>query len=192
VTATLEKPGFYPAGGGRFTVSIQPTQQLNPFELIERGDVVRRSARAVVANLSERIAERELKTVQKKLNWPEDCLHVVVVPDSPGPGNVVMLEVESEHVCEVFTGFGELNRSAEQVAAHAVQQCREYLSRGLPVGEYLADQLLLPLAIAGGGAFRAVRLSRHARTHIDLIQRFLDIRATCTEHGRDGVTLSLG
>lgn len=192
VTATLEKPGFYPAGGGRFVVSIDPVQRLNPFELTERGEVVRRSARALVANLSERIGERELKAAQKKLNWPEDCLHLEVVAESPGPGNVVMLEVESEHVCEVFTGFGELNRPAEQVAGQAVQQCREYLSRGVPVGEYLADQLLLQMAIAGSGAFRAVRLSRHTRTHIDLIHRFLDCRVTCNERGRDGVVISLG
>ncbi len=192
VTATLEKPGFYPAGGGQFVVSIEPVQRLTPFELTERGEVARRSARALVANLPERIAERELKAVRKKLNWPEDCLHAETVPDSPGPGNVVMLEVESEYVCEVFTGFGELNRPAEQVAGQAVQQCREYLSRGVPVGEYLADQLLLPMAIAGSGTFRAVRLSRHTRTHIDLIHRFLDCRVTCDERGRDGVVISIG
>ena len=192
VTTTLEKHGFYPAGGGRFTVSIQPAGQLNPFELIERGEVVRRSARALVANLSEKIAERELTTIHKKLNWPDDCLHVEVVPDSPGPGNVIMLEVESENICEVFTGFGELNRTSEQVAGHAVQKCREYLAKGVPVGEYLADQLLLPMAIAGSGAFRTVRLTRHTRTHIDLIHQFLDCHVTCDEQGQEGVEVSVG
>jgi RNA 3'-terminal phosphate cyclase (ATP) len=173
--AVLEKPGFYPAGGGRCIVTIAPAAKLTGFELLERGEIRSRCARAVVANLPMHIAERELAVIGKRLNWPAECLRAEQAHGSPGPGNIVTIEVESEHVTEVFTGFGERDRAAEAVAEHAVQQYQRYLKANMPVGEYLTDQLLLPLALAGSGAFRCAGLSRHATTHIELIRKFLTV-----------------
>src|SRR5205814_3477523 len=39
VAATLERRGFYPAGGGRLQVSIEPAARLSPVELFVRGEV---------------------------------------------------------------------------------------------------------------------------------------------------------
>jgi RNA 3'-terminal phosphate cyclase (ATP) len=36
----------------------------------------------------------------------------------------------------------------------------------------LADQLVLPFALAGGGAFTAVKPSQHTLTAIDIARRF--------------------
>jgi RNA 3'-terminal phosphate cyclase (ATP) len=44
-----------------------------------------------------------------------------------------------------------------------------------PVGEHLADQLLIPMAMAGGGAFRTVAPSLHTRTNAEVIERFLPV-----------------
>lgn len=172
VEANLERAGFYPAGGGRFIVQIEPTPRLSRLELTERGSIDTTRARAVLCGLPRHIAERELKVVQKKLGWADDRLIIEEVTNAQCPGNVVLLEVGSEHVTEVFTGFGEIHRAAEAVATHAVQQCQRYLAAGAPVGEYLADQLVLILAIGGGGAYATLPLSRHATTHIELIKRF--------------------
>jgi RNA 3'-terminal phosphate cyclase (ATP) len=45
-----------------------------------------------------------------------------------------------------------------------------------PVGEHLADQLLIPMAMAGGGSFRTRPLSEHARTNMEVVQKFLPVR----------------
>src|SRR5206468_1274250 len=82
---------------------------------------------------------------------------------------------ESEHVTEVFTGFGEIGVRAEAVAERAVREARGYLAAQVPVGPYLADQLLVPLALAGGGAFRTAPLSRHSTTNIAVIRQFLGL-----------------
>lgn len=192
VTATLDRPGFYPAGGGRMVIDIEPARygKLQPLTLVERGSMVRRRAVATVSNLSPHIAERELKVVRRKLNWSEDECEVVEVRDGVGPGNLLTLTVECEHVTEVFTGFGETNRSAEAVATHAVQQCERYLRTGAPVGEYLADQLLLPQALAGTGRYHAQCISRHTETHIEIVQRFLGVEVTVDHRGRDGAVIS--
>lgn len=49
-------------------------------------------------------------------------------------------------------GFGERGVPAERVAGRAVREMQAYLDAGVPVGEHLADQLLLLLALAGSGA----------------------------------------
>ncbi|HEY0705953.1 MAG TPA: RNA 3'-terminal phosphate cyclase, partial [Polyangia bacterium] len=89
VTAILERPGFYPAGGGRFSVSIQPAKTLQPVALDTRGPVRGRQVRAVVANLPRAIAERELSTLARRLSWRSEELQVEDRSDSLGPGNVV-------------------------------------------------------------------------------------------------------
>lgn len=189
VEARLDRPGFYPAGGGQCTVAITPVRALSPVTLLQRGALRRRHARALVAQLSARIAERELAVVGRQLGWSDDELESAVVDGgTPGPGNVLLLEIESEHVTEVFTGFGEVGVRAEAVAEHAVRAARRYVAADVPVGPHLADQILLPMALAGGGAFRTIALSAHAATNIDIITAFLGTRFS-TEGRRDNLTV---
>jgi RNA 3'-terminal phosphate cyclase (ATP) len=188
VEAQLERPGFYPAGGGRCVFTIEPmANRAGRLELLERGEIRRRTARALVSKLPGHIAERELRVVQRDLGWGDECMDVETVLDSPGPGNALMLEIESEHVTEVFTGFGSIGVPAEKVAEVAVEEAKRYLAGGVPVGEHLADQLLLPMALAGGGAFRTLPLSRHSVTNIDVIRMFLDV-AIAVETGENRAT----
>lgn len=172
ISCQLERRGFYPAGGGRFTVDVQPGT-LSRLDLVERGKPVGRRATAVVSKLTADIARRELKTLARKLDLQPNQLSVVEDATSPGPGNAAWVEVESEHVTELFTGFGEKRVSAEEVANRLEKEVRAYLESGAPVGEYLADQLLLPFALAGGGSFVATPLSLHSTTNMDVISRFL-------------------
>ena len=178
IEARLVRPGFYPAGGGKIEITIYPTRQLERLDLTERGKIRERCARAVVANLPRKIAERELAIVQKKLSWPSDFIRVEEVGESHGPGNYVVVEIECAHLTEVFTGFGERGVPAEEVADKAVQQARRYLASEAAVGEYLADQLLVPMAIAGGGSYTALPPSRHTTTNIEIIKKFLDVEIT--------------
>jgi len=175
IEATLERPGFYPAGGGRFTVTIEPAPRLTGLEILERGEIRHRRGSVILANLPRHIAERELKHLAHSTGWAPDCFALRTV-DSAGPGNIVLLELESDALTEVFAGFGEVGVAAEAVADKAVQEMRHYLAAGVPVGEHLADQLILPLALAGSGAFATLPLSRHATTQIELIPRFLPVR----------------
>jgi RNA 3'-terminal phosphate cyclase (ATP) len=175
VEASLDRRGFYPAGGGRFTVSIEPASALRPIDLLERGDVASISARAVVASLSPDIGKRELAVLRNRLSLGPDSVRLEEDGDSPGPGNVVMVKIESRNVTEVFTGFGEVRVPAEAVAERVAREARQYLEAAVPVGEYLADQLLVPMALAGGGAFVTGAPSRHATTNIEVIGKFLDV-----------------
>lgn len=185
VNAELEKPGFFPAGGGRICVEVVPAETLKPLTLMERGQVHRRSAYAAVSNLPLSIAHRELKVAAKKLELSPDEMEAANIDNARGPGNVLTVEIESEALVEVFTGFGERGVSAEKVAARAAGQARDYLSCGAPVGRFLADQLLLPMAIAGSGRFLTLPPSRHTLTNIDIIQKFMDVSVDVTTNTKD-------
>lgn len=176
IKAELECPGFYPAGGGRARFTINPANSLAPLDLRERGEIRARRAKALVANLPPSIAERELAVIGQMLSWNNEWLQPEVVHNSCSPGNVVSILIESEHLTEVFTGFGERGIMAEAVADKVVREARRYLASEAAVGEYLADQLLIPMALAGGGAFTTCRLSRHALTNIEIIHQFLDVK----------------
>lgn len=190
VRATLVRPGFFPAGGGEMVVEVEPGR-LTPIDLVERGEVVRRCARAIVANLPFAIAKREVATVGEMLGWDDDELRAETVGDSHGPGNVVLVEVASERVTELFVGFGQRGVPAERVAAGAAHEATRYLEAGVAVGEHLADQLLVPFALAGGGAFTTLPLSMHARTNAEVIEMFLGTRFEVEETGADAVLVTV-
>lgn len=185
ITATLERHGFFPAGGGRFHVAVEPCGGLAGFDLLDRGDVIARRVRALVSNLPERIGEREVRRILERLSWDRACGQIDAVA-AHGPGNVVEVEIEATGLTERFTAFGRAGTSAERVADEVVGEVRDHLALGVPVGCHLADQLLLPLGISAwlpegagqtrGGAFRTGPLSRHATTHIDVLRQFLGVR----------------
>ena len=211
VTATLERPGFYPAGGGRFVVEIQPAKiadagnadfGLTGFDLLERGEIRSRKGRVLLANLPDHIADRELEELARLAPW-DDGGPVREVVDAHGPGNVVLVELAAEHVVEVFVGFGEHGVKAEVVAKRAIDQMREYLVANVPVGPHLADQLLLPLGLCAWqsgtsadrrrGLFRTMRLTEHSRTHIAVLQTFLGIPIKVEEDPKTGIaTVTVG
>lgn len=174
----LERHGFAPEGGGRITLAIRPVPTLAPVERLARGKVVRQDARILLANLPLHIAEREARIVRRKLQWPERDVAIEIVADADGPGNAVLFEVatqaedgSSDH--QVFSAFGQLGVRAESVANRAVQAYRRWRKADAPVCEHLADQLLLPMALGGGGRFRTGVLSTHTETQIALIPRFV-------------------
>lgn len=188
VTAILHRYGFYPRGGGHVTVDIEPLERWQPLSLTERGVLQAVWARAVVADLPPQIARRELQVVREALGWREQDLVTEVLPPGQGPGNVLLLGMESEHIVEMVVGFGQRGVRAEEVARDACAGARRYLAANVPVGVHLADQLLLPLALAKG-RFRTLTPSSHTETNRFVIEQFLHCRIRFDSEGVDEVTV---
>ena len=168
----LKTHGFYPNGGGAWQCTVKPAIPATPFSLIERGDLLGKEAVAKSANIEQSIAERELGRVKKKLGFEDNALRAEWVK-SPGPGNIVSIRLQYEHVTEVFESVGALGVPAERVAGRAIAGAKRYLSAKHPVGEYLADQLLLPMVLGQGGEFMTETLSEHTITNIAVIEQLL-------------------
>jgi len=172
VSAKLTRHGFYPRGGGRLEIAIAPAP-LRRIDCLERGAATGRAGQAVFASLPGEIAARLVKAARKELpTWDEGDFAIRELPADQGPGVVLLLEAAFEHLTEVVSGFGKLGVTAEKLGHTAGKRMAGYLASQAFAGPYLQDQLLLPFALAGGGAFTSVKLSQHTRTAAAIIERF--------------------
>jgi RNA 3'-terminal phosphate cyclase (ATP) len=169
VELDVEREGLFPAGGGRVVVRIRPAR-LRPLVLNERGARVAIGAEALVANVPGHVAARELSVVRDCFPVSPEESHIRVLGHDTGPGNVLSLWVQHEAVTELVTTYGERRVSAEAVAERACDALQRYLSSPAVVGEHLADQLLLPLWLAGAGSFTTGPVTEHLRTNAKLIE----------------------
>ena len=180
--AEIESYGFYPVGGGKIKIEITPCPALSGLSLMQRQHKTKAKLMALVSKLPLHIADRELDIIRRKGKWHQSECYPIEIKNSPGPGNVVMMEFNSGNVSEIITGYGSPGVRAEDVARKTYREAKPYLAWDYPVGEYLADQLLLPMGLAAGredapvsSEFVTGPLSLHATTHIDILKRFLDI-----------------
>ena len=192
----LDRHGFFPVGKGSVRFDVEPVSALQGFDLLERGPLVERRIDALLSRLPMHVGQRECETIASALRWSADCAHVHEITNSAGPGNAVLVTLRYLHVTEVFTGFGQRGVQAEKVAAGVAEEVARYLASDVPVGEYLADQLMLPLALSaagggGGGTYRTLDLSDHSKTHIEVIQKFLPVEIEVDRKATDDVTVSV-
>jgi RNA 3'-terminal phosphate cyclase (ATP) len=184
VALALDRHGFVSSGGergphghgalGQLTVTAGAGGALRPIEVVAAGPITARRATAILARLPTHVADREHAVVQQRLGFRPDECETREVRDA-GPANALLIEVERGEARELVASLGEKGLRAELVAQRACDELAAFLDANVPVGEHLADQLILPLAVAGGGRFRTLPLSRHATTNIDTVRRFLDI-----------------
>lgn len=170
-----ERVGFAPAGGGLIFAKIEPSQ-LRRGDFLERGELVRRELSAMAVNLSGEIMLREVAHAAKRLAWDDYETDLNQITDADGVGNAFALQLDYEYVSERFTDYGRHGMTSERVAGRVVKGAKAYLSDPRAVlGEHLADQILLPMALAGAGSFTTMKLTNHLRTNIAVIQQFLEV-----------------
>lgn len=171
VRMKVERLGFYPAGGGRVVVEITPAP-LHQVALNERGSPVALTAHVLVAGIPMHVAERELGVVAARFGLRPPDLSSRDYGARMGPGNALSLIARFPGITELVTALGERRVRAEDIAARACDEMASYLDSGAVVGEHLADQLLLPLLVAGGGEFITGVPSLHLTTNAQVIEAF--------------------
>lgn len=189
VKLTLSGYGFHPQTTGGLQAEITPAT-LRPLDINERGARISQFAEAYVANLPAEVAQRELLTISRHLQWNTDQLHLRSLPSSVGKGNAIAVTLAYQNITEVFTGFGEAGVRGEIIAQSVAEDVEAYLARSAPVGSHLADQLLLPMALIGGGAFVTTTLSPHLLSNAIVIQRFTGRRVIADPY-RDGYRVTI-
>ncbi|MEZ7502617.1 RNA 3'-terminal phosphate cyclase [Psychrobacter sp. Arc29] len=191
----LQQVGFAPIGGGVIKATIAPfvRRATTPrLDLTEHGKLVSIELVASVLNLEYAICQRELASAKAALveagidealiTTRGNKLHGI------GEGNTCYAKVtheisdmqnHKEYHSEIFTLLGEKRSSAEKIGGRLSGLVKRYLfDTGALIDEYLTDQLLLPLALSGGGAFSARIISEHSKTQAWLIEQFLPVAIT--------------
>ena len=191
----LRAAGFYPRGGGCVRAVVNPIKALAPLQLKERGVLKRIRGISAVANLNVSIAERQKAQALKRLSSISPYLEIEIRHlSSPSRGTFLLLLAEFEHSQCCFCGLGARGKPAERVADEAVDELRDFLASDGAVDPYLADQLVLPLALAGGmSEIRTSRVTPHLVTNAEIVKMFLPVAIEVDQKiGRAGMVCIKG
>ncbi len=170
----LIETGFAPTGGGIIECRIDPTPAFTPFHLTDHGSVKSTRIRVPFRSLPNSIADRVLAAACEA--FPCEDAAVVELSAGPGQGVACLVEAEFEHSTEMACTFGEMNVSAEKVGRRAGKMIHDFTQTGAAIGRNLADQLLLPIALAGEGSFTTMKPDEHVPTNVSVIEAFLPLR----------------
>jgi RNA 3'-terminal phosphate cyclase (ATP) len=184
----LDRPGFYPRGGGIVRAFLQPTLAPRGMLLPERGEVEVRGISAV-AGLERGIARRQARRALHRLEKHGIRARMEEEVWEGGPGSVVVLTLSTTPAPTVFVALGARGKPAETVADEAVEEVLSYLSvPAALVDAHSADQIVLPLALAEGSSeYTTAQVTLHLTTNIAVIGRFLDRTIVCEgEIGQPG------
>ena len=175
ISLELLRWGFYPKGGGRVHVAIEGGATLRPANLVSRPGGVRLHGLSAVANLSRRIAERQRDWMLRRLGAKGQQADIAVAEaEASGAGNFALLVADSGGLPAGFSALGERGKPAEHVADEVVDALLAYLKTEAACDPHLADQLILPMALAGGTSrLTTSRVTAHLRTTVRLVQQVL-------------------
>lgn len=173
----MEQAGFYPRGGGCVRAEVHSANTILPISLTHRGELQHIRGTSAVANLDVRVAERQKIQAIERLG---DLLRAddidIVQLRSPSKGTFLLLLGEFEHSRCCFCGLGALRKRAETVADEAVGEFMAFLATDGAIDHYLADQLVLPLALASGASdIRTSKVTEHLTTNAGIIKLFLPV-----------------
>jgi RNA 3'-phosphate cyclase len=185
VSLRMNRPGFYPRGGGEIQAFVHPCPKLTGAHVGVRKSV-KVSGFSAVAGLEAGIARRQARRAMIRLQQIGLPCELREETWPGGPGSVLALELDTHPVATLFFALGARGKPAERVADEAVEQVVAYLETGdTRVDAHSADQLVLPLALAEGTSeYRVAQVTRHLTTNIAVIRRFLDRDIVC--EGNEG------
>ena len=192
VSGALHSYGFYPAGGGKIDVTIEGGAKLGELVLRDRGKIVETQLRAMISQIPGIVGVKEVEAFCSAVPWWDRAKsRPEVIRRSPGPGNAMVADIVCENVTEVFTVFGERGVPSETVAENLAKEVQRHVDADVPIGEHLADQILLPMALGRGGAYRTVALTDHTRTQAEVIRMFLGTKIRFTETKPDDILVEV-
>jgi len=168
----LMRHGFFPAGGGIIAFEVQPKRSEKPIDLCEPMSKQEISAKIYTAKLPVHIFQKQRNLLLDSGLNIESIEHIDVA-DSNGAGNCVVIRIVGDGRTTVFTGFGARGKPSEKVIAEAVNEARSFLESGACIDHYLADQMLIYMAMQKAGKFTTSQLSNHITTNMEVIKSFL-------------------
>ncbi|ABA23375.1 RNA 3'-terminal phosphate cyclase [Trichormus variabilis ATCC 29413] len=166
--------GWYPRGGGEVNLQVKGGCQLCGLNLLERGELKRVQGLAVATELPAHIPQRMANRAENLLRTAGLRVSMQALREKGvAPGAGIFLTAEYCNSLTGFGGFGRLRLSSEKVAEIACGQLLQFHETGAPVDEHLADQLLLPAALASESSqYRVAEVSTHLTTNAAVIEKF--------------------
>jgi RNA 3'-terminal phosphate cyclase (ATP) len=178
----LGRWGWYPQGGGEIVAHITglgPTPQtLEPLTLLERGKLEEVWGISAASRLPDHIIQRQKDQAIARLRARHIKAEIdAIQAPSVGPGTVLFLLAQYEHLAAGFVGYGRLRYPAEKVADDAADAFEQHLTSKQALDPHLADQIILPLALVPGtSSFTTSQITRHLLTVGWVVEQMLPRR----------------
>ncbi|HUU70561.1 MAG TPA: RNA 3'-terminal phosphate cyclase [Planctomycetota bacterium] len=163
---------------------------VKPVDITNRGSLREIRGISSVTGLPMSIAERQRNQAQGRLR-SVGCPVRINIVDVPGVGQGTMLLLlavfENGQAC--YYGLGARGKRAEAVADEAVDQLLPFIRSTAAIDAHLADQIILPLAFAGGRSVISTPvITQHLITNIEVIKQFVPARfEVAGEMGTEGM-----
>jgi RNA 3'-terminal phosphate cyclase (ATP) len=172
----LERAGFYPRGGGEVFARIHGGASLEGLDMTERGGLEALEIVSAAARLPGHVRNRQAGRARVGVEAAGVRPLVQLVElEAFSPGSVVAVTGVFEKTRTVASALGARGKPAETVGEEAAAAFRFYLERSGALDEHMADQLVLPLALARGSSeLTTVRVTKHLKTNVEVIRSFLD------------------
>ena len=197
VVTQLFRPGFYPAGGGRFAATVRPAP-LARLELTDRGKLLDRRVRAVIANLPSHIGQRECDTIFKATGWELRSMLVEEAKNSPRPGQRRNDRVGIGACCRGLhrlwppgSSRGRRRHASRLRGATSIWRPACPSARTWPISFFCLWESPRIIKLAPGHSARWPSRST-ALTHIDILHRFLEIRIEVRDALENNVLVHVG
>ncbi|MFQ6107284.1 MAG: RNA 3'-terminal phosphate cyclase [Thermoplasmata archaeon] len=178
VNAEVVRRGYYPKGGGRIRVTVNPIMELRALELPRLPSVERIEGFLHVGNLPDHILHRMEGVLTKLQTLAETEIRAEKLDRdrATGQGGAVVLSTFAGDVVLGSDAIAERGIRAELVAQEAMDTLLLETRAGATADVHLSDQILPYLAIADGPSEIIVReISGHTKTHMWLLEEFLDV-----------------
>ncbi len=193
----IKNHGFYPLGGGQIRITTNSVNKLQSINLNQRGDIKGITLQSICGNLPVDIAERQNKAALEilKKKYPKTRFSLM---GSTTKTRSHGTSITCVGVCEKSllggSALGERGIVAEEVGEAAARELITSLESNNAVDKYMADQLLLYMALAKGESKITVeRITDHVTTNIDAIEKFLPVKFDIEgSKGHEGVILVEG
>lgn len=174
---SIKRAGYYPTGGGEIHLDIAGIDGLKPVSFVDTQKPFQIYLTSAVSKLPIGIAERQLNTASDRLiamglRFEESVKEY----PSGGPGTLVFISLRSGQARAGFQSLGALRKRAEKVADEACDELDAYLRADMALDKHLADQLIIPMALAQGNSeFTTAEITLHLMTNIAVVEKFLPV-----------------
>lgn len=192
IEANLFRRGYYPKGGGEVKLSINGKYTLNdelPSILaLEQKKLlqIKGISHASIDLEKARVAERQAESARLTLEEPGIPINIKLEYSkaySTGSGIAlwaVFGEEEIDFENPLVLGadsLGERGKKSELVGKEAGENLMGIVKSGAAVDEYLADQLIPTMALAGG-VIKTREITKHVKSNIYVAEKFVDCKFT--------------
>lgn len=169
--------GFYPIGGGRVKVEMQPIGKIKPLMLDDLGKLERVRGLCFVQHLSDRVGNDMMESCKRAFANRHDIEIEYQRTEGTSRGAGMVLVAEYENGILSSNVLSSKGHSAQQSGLDAASDLLQEMSSGATVDIHTADQLLPYMAMAEGkSGFIVSRISKHLLSQMDTLESFLDVR----------------